>query len=83
MFILGCRFALKDSSKNATNATGFNTSTSSNASTVIEQPLVNDYKIAESKISTVMPQDRPGQARPGVNEGLAFKPPLMIEQVSL
>ena len=55
---------------------------------MIEQPLVNDYKIAESKISTVMPQDRPlqariGQARPGVNEGLAFKPPLMIEQVSL
>ena len=58
---------------------GFNTSTSSNASTVIEQPIVNcDYKIAESKISTVMPQARPQKA-----EGLAFKPPLMIEQVLL
>ena len=53
---------------------GFNTSTSSNASTVIEQPIVNDYKIAESKISTVMPQASKA-------EGLAFKPPLMIEQV--
>ena len=55
---------------------GFNTSTSSNASTVIEQPIVNDYKIAESKISTVMPQASKA-------EGLAFKPPLMIEQVLL
>ena len=75
-----CRFALKDSSKNATNATGFNTSTSSNASTVIEQqiPVIinNDYKIAESKISTVMPHTHHEKV-----EGLPFKPPLMIEQV--
>ena len=42
---------------------------------MIEQPIVNcDYKIAESKISTVMPQASKA-------EGLAFKPPLMIEQV--
>ena len=76
-----CRFALKDSSKNATNATGFNTSTSSNASTVIEQqiPVIinNDYKIAESKISTVMPHTHHEKV-----EGLPFKPPLMIEQVT-